>query len=427
MHQNKSNAVDVAAEVGGGTNDFAPAPIGAGMGLRGVERWLARRMLSYLHDPPIRIVLWNGEEVACSRESPVARVVMRDRGALYRLISDPDFQFGELYSSGRLTIEGDLMAFLDATYRSTSANGTYRGYLSDWFHRPRLNTARRARENVHQHYDIGNDFYRLWLDEAMVYTCAYFPTRDATLEAAQQAKLEHVCRKLRLTPGERVVEAGCGWGSLAMYMAEHHGVKVKAYNISHQQIIFARERAAAKGLADRVEFIEDDYRNITGTYDAFVSVGMLEHVGPKDYPTLGRVIDRCLTDSGRGLIHSIGRNRPLRMNAWIATRIFPGGYTPAISEMTRILEPYSLSVLDVENLRLHYALTLEHWLARFERSTDKVRQMFDERFVRMWRLYLAGSLMAFATGWMQLFQITFARPLNNDLPLTRGHLYRTGK
>jgi cyclopropane-fatty-acyl-phospholipid synthase len=221
-----------------------------------------------------------------------------------------------------------------------------------------------------------------------------------------------------------VVEAGCGWGALALHMARQHGVSVRAFNISREQITYARELARAQGLAERVEFIEDDYRNVAGQYDAFVSVGMLEHVGREHYRELGRVIDRCLPAHGRGLIHSIGRNRPLRLNAWMERHIFPGAYPPTLREMMEIFEPHNLSVLDVENLRLHYAKTTAHWLARFEHSAERIASMFDARFVRAWRLYLAGSTAAFTTGSMQLFQVSFARAQHNDMPWTRAHLYQ---
>jgi cyclopropane-fatty-acyl-phospholipid synthase len=199
---------------------------------------------------------------------------------------------------------------------------------------------------------------------------------------------------------------------------------VRAFNLSREQIAHARRRAAAEGLAGQVEFVEDDYRNIAGRHDAFVSVGMLEHVGPDHYQELGGLIDRCLTERGRGLIHSIGRNRAMPMNGWIEKRIFPGAYPPSLREMMEIFEPWDFSVLDVENLRLHYARTLEHWLARFESAADEVRRMFDERFVRTWRLYLAGSVAGFTSGQMQLFQVLFARAGNNDIPLTRSDIYR---
>jgi cyclopropane-fatty-acyl-phospholipid synthase len=285
----------------------------------------------------------------------------------------------------------------------------------------RANGVSAAKENVHRHYDLGNEFYQRWLDREMVYTCAHFPTPDSTLEDAQISKMDRVCRKLRLEAGERVVEAGCGWGSLALFMAERYGVRVRAFNISGEQIAFARQRASARRLGHLVEFIEDDYRNVHGRYEAFVSIGMLEHVGLPDFATLGAVIDRALTDEGRGLLHFIGRNRPLPLNAWIRKRIFPGAYPPTLREVfEHVLEPPGFSVLDVENLRLHYAKTLEHWYQRFNDQSDDVAQMFDETFVRAWRLYLAGSEAAFTTGAMQLFQVVFARGTSNAIPWTRS-------
>ena len=263
-------------------------------------------------------------------------------------------------------------------------------------------------------------FYRLWLDREMVYTCAYFPTRDATLEAAQLAKMDLICRKLQLKAGEHVIEAGCGWGSLALFMARRYGVTVQAFNISAEQIAYARTRATAEALADRVEFVDGDYRHVQGTCDAFVSVGMLEHVGKPDYATLGRVMDRVLGENGRGLLHFIGRDQAAPLNAWIRKRIFPGAYVPTLREVFEgVLEPPGFSVLDVENLRLHYAQTLTYWRERFDASEDEVAAMFDDVFVRAWRLYLAGSQVAFTTGWMQLFQVVFARGGSNAIPWTR--------
>jgi cyclopropane-fatty-acyl-phospholipid synthase len=206
-------------------------------------------------------------------------------------------------------------------------------------------------------------------------------------------------------------------------MAREYGVKVRAFNISAEQVRYARERAAAEGLGRNVEYIEDDYRNISGQCDVFVSVGMLEHVGRDNYRNLGGIIDRCLAPAGRGLIHSIGRDQPCPMNAWIERRVFPGSYPPTLREMMDIFEPWGFSVLDVENLRPHYAKTLEHWLARFEAHRDEVRERFDENFVRAWRLYLAGSMASFTTGWLQLFQVVFTRPDSNKIPWTRDHLY----
>ena len=258
----------------------------------------------------------------------------------------------------------------------------------------------------------------------MQYTCAYFPDpENMTLEQAQVEKLHHVCRKLQLKPGDSVIEAGCGWGGLARFMAKHYGVHVTAYNISREQVAYAREQAELQGLSDQLEYVLDDYRNISGKFDVFVSVGMLEHVGPADYKVLGDVVNRCLRPEGRGLIHSVGRNRPMPMNVWLERRIFPGAHPPSLREMMDIFETNDLSVLDIENLRLHYELTLKNWLERFEANTDTVTEMMSEEFVRAWRLYLAGTAASFRTGHLQLFQVVFSRTRNNTVPWSREHVY----
>jgi cyclopropane-fatty-acyl-phospholipid synthase len=230
--------------------------------------------------------------------------------------------------------------------------------------------------------------------------------------------MHHVCRKLSLRQGERVVEAGCGWGSFALFMAKEYGVSVTAYNISHEQIAEARRRARVEGLDDRVTFVEDDYRTISDRFDVFVSIGMLEHVGLAQFPVMGRVIDRVLDrQHGRGLLHFIGQDF-IPVESLDLKRISRAN-TPTLAEVTsQVLEPSGFSVLDVENLRVHYARTLAHWLARFESPT--IASRFDEAFVRAWRLYLAGSQAAFTTGWLQLFQMTFARGQWSDVPWTRG-------
>lgn len=391
------------------------------------EKWLLTRLLEACGSPPVTLVLWDGSELSpATGVAPVGQVLIRDRAMLYGLALNPDLEFGEGYSSGRIDVEGDLPAVLVAIYRALSGVGSagMKEKILQRVYRPRQNTLGQSRHNIHQHYDIGNEFYRLWLDRQLVYTCAYFPTLDTSLEDAQSAKLDYVCRKLRLQPGETVVEAGCGWGALALCMARNYGVTVRAYNISKEQLAYARQRATAEGLADRVEFVEGDYREISGHYDAFVSVGMLEHVGVTNYEQLGATINRCLKVDGRGLIHSIGRDHPAPMNTWIEKHIFPGACPPSLGEMTNIFEPARFSVLDVENLRLHYARTLEHWYERYRAAEDQVRDMFDETFVRAWRLYLAGSIAAFVNGDLQLFQVVFGRSGSARVPWTRDYLYR---
>jgi cyclopropane-fatty-acyl-phospholipid synthase len=390
-----------------------------------IDRRLLSRLHAMLGSPPLEIAVRDGACVGAGATAPVARVTFASRRTLLSMVVDPWLRFGDAYSDGAVTIEGDLVRLLEAVYLAGAPveGASLLGRAATALRRPRLNTQAGSRDNIHHHYDIGNDFYQLWLGSSMAYTCAYYPTPEATLDEAQVAKMDHVCRKLRLRSDESVVEAGCGWGTLALHMARRYGVRVRAFNISHEQIVYARERAAREGLAARVEYVEDDYRSISGHYDAFVSVGMLEHVGVANYGRLGGIAQRCLGGRGRGLIHSIGRNSPARLQPWIEKRIFPGGYTPSLGEMMRIFEPWDLSILDVENLRLHYAQTLRHWLGLYEGAATRVREMFDDRFVRMWRLYLAGSVAAFTTGSMQLFQVLFAPGASNDVPWTRAHLY----
>lgn len=392
----------------------------------GFDRTLARWCLALAGNPRISLKLWNGNEYCFAERGPIAQLEIRDRSVLLGLLRSPSMAFGEGYVKGLVEVHGDFYDFVceasSAISRRTA--GRYRlEKLGSYFAALRSNTLSRSKDNVHHHYDLGNDFYRLWLDERMVYTCAYYEHPGATLAEAQLAKLDHVCRKLRLKPGQTVVEAGCGWGALALHMAEHYGVTVTAYNNSHEQVRYAREQAQARNLSDRVTFIEEDYRNIVGHYDVFVSVGMLEHVGLRNYRTLGSVISRCLKPEGIGLVHSIGRSNPRPPDPWIAKRIFPGGHIPSLGEMAGVFEPFRLSVLDVENLRLHYARTCRAWLQNFERVSEKVRQLYDEEFVRTWRLYLAGSSAAFRCGTLQLYQVVFAPHGNNDVPWTRHYQY----
>lgn len=392
-----------------------------------LDAWLVEQILALIGPAPIRLIYKNAEGISPIGVSPVATVMIPDRHTLWSLVFDPEVAFGEAYAEGRIHVEGDLVRFLEAVY-AAAANAPAYGSLysriaNKWMDFRQANTLRGSRHNIHRHYDLGNDFYKLWLDRQLVYTCAYFPTPSATLEEAQTAKLDYVCRKLRLQPGETVVEAGCGWGALALHMAREYGVSVKAYNISQEQIHYAQERAREAGLNGQVEFIEDDYRNIRGKFDVFVSVGMLEHLGLDHYRELGTIIHRAIGDSGRGFLHFIGRNYSTSLSRWIRKRIFPGARPPALREASEVLEPFNFSILDVENLRLHYAKTLEHWLERFEKTEQRISAMYDERFVRMWRLYLAGSVAAFRAGTLQLFQVVFTGSRHEPLFWTRAPLY----
>lgn len=418
MKHGKTAPLDLPSDLPGETG----GPVSA------LDRYLVRQIAAFAGGAPVTLALWDGQEFASPGARSIARLLIRDRGALWALCLNPDLNFGDLYSVGRIEVEGDLTRFLETIYTGISdtpapvALTLLRRYLN----RPRHNTLARSREHIHHHYDLGNAFYELWLDrEAMQYTCAYYPDPAMTLEQAQRAKMDHVCRKLLLKPGDRVVEAGCGWGGLARHMAKHYGVTVRSYNISHQQIVYAREKAKEQGLEGRVEYVEDDYRNLSGTYDVFVSIGMLEHVGRRHFGSLADVIRRTLRRAnGRGLLHFIGRDAPRPLNVWIRRRIFPGAYPPTLAEVfDGVLTPAGLSVVDVENLRLHYARTLSHWGRRYAAAAERVRAMYGEEFRRAWQLYLAGSEAAFATGWLQLFQVTFTPAGTSPPHWTREAIY----
>jgi cyclopropane-fatty-acyl-phospholipid synthase len=386
------------------------------------DRWLAAWLQRVIEPAAVRLELWDGSSPYSGSQTPIGSVLLHDRRALIGLLLDPDLWFGEAYTAGRLEVRGDLETVIETLNRLTLGPPTLLERLRSALERP--NSLRNARRNVHHHYDLGNAFYQQWLDADLVYTCAYFERPEMTLEAAQHAKFDLVCRKLRLQPDESVIEAGCGWGTLALHMARRYGVHVKALNISREQLAYARDRAQREGLSDRVEFIDDDYRNVQGKYDAFVSVGMLEHVGLRHYDSLADVLRRVVRRSGRGLLHFIGRDAPRPLNAWIRRRIFPGGYAPTLAEVAnRVLMPACMSIVDVENLRLHYARTLAHWRERFAQVEENVRAQYGASFQRAWELYLAGSQAAFSTGGMQLFQIVFVPSGTTSPYWARGEMY----
>jgi cyclopropane-fatty-acyl-phospholipid synthase len=393
---------------------------------RTIDRAVVLSLMKLLGSPRISVRLWSGEQFAVTDDHPVACLEFRSRRAILELLRSPSLGFGECYARGLLEVHGDFLAFANevTAARTRRQAGSY--YLSRWksaLYALRQNSPARSKHNAHHHYDLSNEFYGLWLDERLVYTCAYYANPDATLSEAQVAKLDHVCRKLDLEPGQTVIEAGCGWGALALHMAEHYGVQVTAYNVSRAQVGLARERAAAAGLDDRVRFVLDDYRTIDSRCDRFVSVGMLEHVGRHNYRVLGQVVEKCLAPDGLALIHTIGRSHPKKTDAWIRKYIFPGGHIPSLGEMMAVFEPSRFNVLDVENLRPHYARTCAAWLANFEEAADRITEMYDEEFTRMWRLYLAGSSAGFESGTLQLYQVLFAHGTSKQLPWTREYQY----
>jgi len=361
--------------------------------------------------------------------APPVTIRFTDRATPRRAALNPALELGEAWMDGRLLIEqGDIRAFLDLIGTNTHWDDDDSVRLRLWrpwraSHRLEAwNWERRSRRNVAHHYDLSSALYRLFLDDDLQYSCAYFPSADASLEAAQAAKKAHIAAKLALRPGQRVLDIGCGWGGLALHLHRIADVDVVGITLSTEQLAIARARATAEGVADRVTFELCDYRAIGGRFDRIVSVGMFEHVGPPHYRTFFEHCRELLTEDGVMLLHTIGRaDGPAPTDRWLARYIFPGGYIPALSQIAPAIEQSRLWITDIEMLRLHYAHTLAHWYDRVAASRDAIVALYDERFYRMWTFYLAGALVAFRHDAHLNFQIQLSRR-RETLPLTRDYM-----
>jgi cyclopropane-fatty-acyl-phospholipid synthase len=342
------------------------------------------------------------------------------------VILNPDLKFGEEYMNGGFVIEeGSLYDLVELAmsqvprdrYPWWTVLSTAGRYLMRRIHQ--FNPPRRARENVHHHYDLDGRLYSLFLDDDLQYSCAYF---EDGVESLAEAKKRHLAAKLDLRPGQRVLDIGSGWGGLGLYLAEHAGVDVTGVTLSDEQLAVSNRRAEERGLSDRVRFLFKDYRHLEGEFDRIVSVGMFEHVGVNHYRTFFNKCRDLLAPDGVMVLHSISRfGRPADTSGFIRRYIFPGGYIPAISEVVPHIERSGLLTTDVEVLRLHYAKTLRLWRERFWAHREEVAALYDERFVRMWEFYLASSEMAFRAGGLMNFQIQMTRRLDS-LPLTRDYI-----
>ena len=360
---------------------------------------------------------------------PECAVRLHDRRLHLQLVTNPWLRVGEAYMEGTLTIEegtlGDLIEYCCVNTRDAEDNPVFR--LSEWLSRrtrwlQQHNPIGRAQRHVAHHYDLSDTLYDLFLDKDRQYSCAYFTDDANTLEEAQENKKRHLAAKLRLSPGHRVLDIGSGWGGLGLYLAELADIDVTGVTLSEEQHRVAERRAAEAGLSGRVRFLLEDYRHRAGQYDRIVSVGMFEHVGARHFREFFAKLRELLPDDGVAVLHSIGRMEPPgTTSAWLRKYIFPGGYTPALSEVLAALEREKLYVTDIEILRLHYAKTLAHWHQRFQNNRAHIADLYDERFCRMWEFYLKGCEMAFRYWNQMVFQLQIAR--NQDaVPLTRDYI-----
>ncbi len=372
-----------------------------------------------------------GQTICLGEGEPAVTLTMRDRRVLGRVLRDPEFALGDAYVDGDWWPEGHGLLPLFQLYflnASGSDRNRYSARLLGRLHRwvAERNGRRRARRNVQAHYDLDAELFRRFLDPELHYSCAYFPRPGMTLEAAQQAKCEHIARKLCLRPGDRVLDIGSGWGGLGCYLAKTRHVHVDGLTLSDDQYRESCRRVAERGLKQRVQFFLRDYREHRGCYDAIVSVGMFEHVGRPQYPVFFDRVADMLADGGRVLLHTIGRSGPpVSSDSWISRHVFPGGYIPALSEVAGPLERSGLVLSDLEVWRRHYALTLRAWHERFQATRGEFRDRLGERFCRTWEFYLQACEALFTWGELVVFQCQMA-DANDSVPLARDYLYQPG-
>ncbi|SPU45843.1 SAM-dependent methyltransferase [Brevundimonas diminuta] len=373
----------------------------------------------------IRVRLPDGRELTAGPGEPELTAVLSDMKTAVAIAANPDLALGEAFMDGTFQIEGgSVYDFLQLTTSQLALRP--RSPKLTWMQRIRrgaeqANDRLHARSNVHHHYDLTVDFYRLFLDDDLQYSCAFFETPDASLEEAQVAKKRRLIDKLLLEPGHTALDIGAGWGGLGLSMVER-GARVTGVTLSTEQHRTANERAATLGVTDRADFRLQDYRDLNQTFDRIISVGMFEHVGVPNYQEYFDTVARLLDEDGVAVIHSIGRNSPPnRTQPWVRKYIFPGGYIPALSEVLPAIERAGLWVTDMEVLRLHYAETLRHWRERFLARRGEALAMYDERFCRMWEFYLAASEVAFRELGHMVFQLQLTKK-QTAAPLSRDYL-----
>lgn len=374
---------------------------------------------------PVRIRLWNGAERDLG-DSPTVVITVPTVAALRHLLNPSLYSLGRAYVEGDIEVEGRAMDILEVGTRLAACatrGGRRRSQRMIW------HTRKIDANAVAYHYDVSNEFYSLWLDRSMVYSCGYFRSPDDSLDDAQMQKIDHILTKLRVRPGDRLLDIGCGWGALIMRAAEKFGAKAVGITLSHNQYELAHERIAAAGLADRCEVRVEDYRDMSGTFDRIASVGMFEHVGLKNLRSYCAKVRELLEDHGTVLVHSITSSDPNSAETpwgggnFIDRYVFPHGELPHVSLALKELSAAGLEPMDVENLRRHYVLTLNHWVERFEAAGERLRDIAGEKRYRIWRVYLAGCAYGFKYDWIELHQILAVKAATDVLPLTRDYMY----
>lgn len=341
-----------------------------------------------------------------------------------KILSDPYLAFGEAYMDGSIDIEGSIQKLIESIYKNKESFLNKENFF-DKLSIIKSTTIKQSKKDIQYHYDLGNDFYKLWLDKSMSYSCGYFANDNDTLYDAQKNKINYTLKKLNLKKGHRLLDIGSGWGSLIIQAAKTYGVKALGITLSQEQYHKTKERIKEENLEELVDVKLIDYRELTKLdqkFDRIVSIGMIEHVGKKNIPVYMDTINKLLTLGGVSVLHCITTQKEREVNKWSTKYIFPGGYIPSTRELVYIMPNYNFHLITIESLRKHYGKTLEHWAFTFESQLNKVREKYDESFIRMWRLYLQGCAASFNYGTIDIHQFVFTKGLNNDLPMTRAHL-----
>ncbi|EOU1992837.1 methyltransferase domain-containing protein [Clostridium perfringens] len=390
-----------------------------------INKNIVKSIAEHLSDRPFDLEYWDGEIIKYGEGEPEFKLIIKNFPSKKEILSDPSVALGEAYMKGDIDIEGDLQKFFESIIRNKDSfmnkNTVFR--LASKIKAPSLI---KSKKDIAHHYDIGNDFYSLWLDKTMSYSCGYFKNPTDTLYDAQMNKIHHILKKLNLKEGQHLLDIGCGWGYLIIEAAKLYKVKALGITLSEEQFKKAKERIKQEELEDLVDVQLMDYRNLEKSnleFDRIVSVGMAEHVGHANLPLFFKNVDSVLKESGLFLLHNITNLVETEGNKWITTYIFPGGYLPTLREELNIAADINFRTLDVESLRLHYMKTLEEWCKNFMNHLDEERDMFDDEFLRMWHLYLATCAAAFHYWDIDIHQILFSKGINNTLPMTRKYLY----
>ena len=372
---------------------------------------------------------WDEDERKYGNDTVQVKLVFNEPPTVADLLSELGLAFGEAYMDGIIDFEGEMEDVLSILEKEADAilDDDLMGRAAELASDLSMKVDKKQqKDDIQHHYDLGNDFFSLWLDDTMSYSCAYFRNENDNLKQAQMQKIDHVLRKLQLQPGEKLLDIGSGWGSLALRAADKYGVQALGITLSEEQAAFSEEKAAEAGLDDLVQFRLQDYLDLDksdGPFDKIVSVGMFEHVGKENLPRYMDKVNELLADGGLSALHSICGMREEGVNPWIRKYIFPGGYIPSLREILWLFPDYDFHLIHAESLRLHYAMTLQRWHENFRQHVDEVEEMFDRRFVRMWDLYLRGCAASFKVTGLDVYQLLFSKGLNNQLNLTFDHLY----